>query len=124
MNNRLSKDEFDALLEMNGAARGGRTSACVARNTKRLTGLKFLAYGKDGGLGLTDKGRQTLFVQSCINGLRAVANDPQARLQADVALFLGKKGHIQPGELPGYFAITEKGRDSLADIDAMDNDVS
>ncbi|WP_431477381.1 hypothetical protein [Massilia eburnea] len=35
----------------------------------------------------------------------------------DVALFLGKKSHIVATE--DGFAITEKGRESLADIEAL-----
>jgi hypothetical protein len=34
-----------------------------------------------------------------------------------VALFLGKKSHIVPAD--GGFAVTEKGRESLADIEAQ-----
>jgi hypothetical protein len=90
----------------------------VARNTKRLSGLKYIAYAKDGRLGLTDKGKQTLFVKSCIDGLRAVSTDPQAVLKADVVTFLGKKGHIAASPVAGGFDITQKGRECLADIDA------
>jgi hypothetical protein len=36
----------------------------------------------------------------------------------DVALFLGKKSHIAPLEGGGY-QVTDKGRESLADIDSQ-----
>jgi hypothetical protein len=118
MNNRLTKDEFNALAEVSKMPKFARASACVARNTKRLTGLKYLAYGKDGSLGLTEKGQQTLFVQRCIDGLRAVASEPLTKLENDVVTFLAKKGYIVPEEASGGFAITQRGQECLADIDA------
>lgn len=118
MNQRLTKDEFDALGQISKSPKSARASSCVARNAKRLTGLKYLAYGKDGSLTLTEKGKQTLFVQSCIDGLRAVATDPQARLEAEVVTFLGKKGYISAGAAQGGFDITPRGQECLADIDA------
>lgn len=118
MNQRLTKDEFDALGQISKAPKSASTSSCVARNAKRLAGLKYLAYGKDGSLTLTEKGRQTLFVQSCIDGLRAVATDPRARLEAEVVTFLNKKGYISAGALAGGFDITPRGQECLADIDA------
>ena len=118
MNQRLTKDEFDALGQISKAPKSARASACVARNTKRLAGLKYLTYGKDGSLTLTEKGQQTLFVQSCIEGLRAVATDPQARLAADVVTFLSKKGYISPDAAASGFEITPRGLECLADIDA------
>lgn len=117
MKDSLSIDEYDALEQISKAARHERPSACVARNTKRLSGLKFVAYGKDGHLAITEKGKQTLFLKSCIDGLRAVANDPLAALAPDVATFLGKKGHIVSRSSQDGFDITQKGRESLADID-------
>lgn len=118
MGDDLSTDEFDALRQIADLGREqGRPSACVARNAKRLTGLKYAAYAKDGRLGLTDKGKQTLFIQGCIDSLRAVAGDPLAVLKPDVATFLGKKGHIVASDASG-FDITQKGRECLADIDA------
>ncbi|MGB7192516.1 MAG: hypothetical protein WBD81_03590 [Collimonas pratensis] len=117
MNDGLTRDEYDALEQI-GKGTHGRVSACVARNTKRLTGLKFIAYEKNGGLSLTEKGQQTLFIRSCIDGLRAIASDPGSKLAADVALFLGKKGHISPRPAGDGFDITDKGRESLADIDS------
>lgn len=123
MNHRLTKDEFDALGQISKAPKFARASACVARNAKRLTGLKYLAYGKDGSLSLTEKGQQTLFVRNCIDGLRAVATDPLARLEADVVTFLSKKGYISPAAVPGGFDITPRGQECLADIDATDSQV-
>lgn len=113
----LTTDEFDALRQIVAGIKHARPSACVARNTKRLTGLKYIAYAKDGSLGLTDKGKQTLFIKSCIEGLRAIANDPHAVLKSDVVTFLGKKGHIAAQEGASGFDITPKGRECLLDID-------
>jgi len=118
MNDRLTIDEYDALAQISKAHSRERPTACVARNTKRLAGLKYVAYGKDGHLAITEKGTQTLFIKDCIDGLRAVAADPQARLRADVATFLGKKGHVTPRADADGFDITQRGRESLADIDA------
>ncbi len=117
MNHILTTDEYDALDEVRKALRRERPTACVARNTKRLTGLKYLAYGKDGQLGITEKGLQTLFLKRCISGLRAVATEPLTTLDQDVATFLGKKGHVTVNESTGGFDITQRGRESLADIE-------
>lgn len=113
----LTLDEFDALKQIATGPGHGRPSACVARNTKRLTGLKYISYAKDGSLGLTDKGRQTMFVKSCIDGLHAIADDAHAALKPDVAMFLGKKGHIVARENSDGFDITQKGRECLIDIE-------
>lgn len=115
-NEKFSTDEYNALAEV---ARGikGRPSACVGRNTKRLSGLKLLSIARDGRYSLTDKGKELLFLRRCILGLRALADDPAAQLDADVAAFLGKKSHIAPVE--GGFAVTDKGRETLADIEAQ-----
>ncbi|MEO6354466.1 MAG: hypothetical protein ABI575_06715 [Oxalobacteraceae bacterium] len=118
MSNRLTKDEFDALGQISKLPKFTRANACVARNTKRLSGLKFIAFGKDGSLGLTEKGQQTLFAQNCIDGLRAVAADPLAKLAADVVTFLSKKSYISPAATPGGYDITPRGQECLADIDA------
>jgi hypothetical protein len=117
MKDSLTIDEFDALTQISKAKKNERPSACVARNTKRLSGLKFIAFGKDGSLALTDKGKQILFVKNCIDGLRAIANDPLAALDTDVITFLSKKGHIT-SRTAGGFDISQKGRESLADIDS------
>ena len=121
MNDSLTIDEFDALAQISQAKKRERVSACVARNAKRLTGLKYLTYGKDGQLALTEKGQQTLFVKRCIDGLRAVANDAHATLDVDVATFLSKKGHVTPSASSKGFDITQRGRESLADIDSTGN---
>lgn len=118
MDDSLTIDEFDALLQISQAKKRERVSACVARNTKRLAGLKYVTYGKDGQLALTEKGQQTLFVKRCIEGLRAVANDALTTLEIDVATFLSKKGHITPRASSEGFDITQRGRESLADIDS------
>ncbi len=116
MDDRLTTDEYDALTQIAKAQRGERYSACVARNSKKLNGLKFISHAKDGQLTLTDKGQQTLFLRRCIDGLRAVSTDPMAKLSADVAVFLGKKGHITQ-TADGSFEITRRGQESLTDID-------
>lgn len=121
MNDSLTRDQLDALAQISRAKKHERPSACVARNVKTLAGLKYIRYGKDGRLELTEKAQQLLFVTRCIEGLRAVAADPQAKLDADVATFLSKKGHIAPlgpqAEPAGY-EITQRGRESLADIES------
>lgn len=118
MNDALSNDEYEALGQLAAGAGGaGRPSACVARNAKRLAGLKFVAYARDGTLSLTEKGRQTLFLRRCIDGLRAIAQDPVAPLAADVKLFLAKKGHMAPRAGDSGFVLTPRGQESLTDID-------
>ena len=121
MSDRLTTDEFDALTQVGQGRKQERVSACVARNTKRLVGLKYMAFGKDNQLALTEKGQQTLFLRRCIIALRALSTlstDTPARLDADVATFLIRKGHIAAGATPEQFTITQRGRESLADIDA------
>ena len=93
-----------------------RYSACVGRNTKRLAGLKLFSVARNGRISLTDKGEQTLFLRRCILALRAIADDGASPIGADVALFLGKKSHIVP-RAEGGFEISDKGRESLADIE-------
>ena len=118
-NEKLTTDEYDALGQIARGAKHDRVNACVGRNVKRLSGLKLVQYGRDGKVSILEKGQQLLFVRRCILGLRAVAADPGAPLDADVALFLGKKSHIAPLE-GGGFGITDKGRESLADIAAQE----
>ena len=117
MNDELSNDEFDALRQIEAGPQPGRQSACIARNAKRLTGLKYVSYARDGSLLVTDKARTMLFIKSCIDGLRAVASDPLTPLGNDVQTFLGKKGHIVPRAEGGGFELTVRGQESLADID-------
>ena len=118
-NEKLTTDEFDALEQIARGIKSERVSACVARNSKRLSGLKLVSYGKDGRLSITDKAQQAMFVRRCIEGLRAVANDPAAKLESDVSYFLGKKAHIVARASGDGHDITEKGRESLADMDAL-----
>ena len=118
-NEKLTTDEFDALEQIARGLKGERVSACVARNSKRLSGLKLVSYGKDGRLSITDKAQQALFVRRCISGLRAVASDALAKLEPDVAYFLGKKAHIVTRAAGDGYDITEKGRESLADMDLL-----
>ena len=117
MDDRLTTDEYDALEQIGNATRGERPSACIARNSKKLNGLKFISHAKDGHLTLTEKGQQTLFLKQCITGLRTVSSTPAAQLSADVAQFLLKKGHVER-DAAGLFTLTLRGRESLADIDA------
>jgi hypothetical protein len=114
-NEKLSTDEFNALEEI---ARGikGKPSACVGRNSKRLSGIKLISFARDGRISLTEQGKERLFLRRCVLALRALSENPAAPVDADVALFLGKKSHIVPAD--GGFAVTEKGRESLADIEA------
>jgi hypothetical protein len=118
-NEKLTTDEYDALGHIERGAAHDKVNACVGRNAKRLSGLKMVQYGRDGRVTLTGKGQQILFLRRCVNGLRAVAADPAAALDADVALFLGKKSHIAARD-EGGFAVTDKGRESLADIEAQE----
>ncbi|MES2151199.1 MAG: hypothetical protein V4508_15570 [Pseudomonadota bacterium] len=116
-NETLTTDEYDALEHILRGARHDRFNACVGRNVKRLNGLKLLQHSRDGKVELTAKGQQVLFLRRAIAALRALAVDPAAPVDADVALFLGKKSHIAARAEGGYL-VTEKGLSSLADIDA------
>jgi hypothetical protein len=118
MDDRLTADEYDALGQIAKGQKSTRHSACVARNAKRLSGLKYASFGKDGSLTITEKGQQTMLVKNCIDGLRAVANDPHAQLDSVVVTFLCKKGHIVAEVVGNGYALTERGRETLADIDA------
>lgn len=118
-NEKLTTDEYDALGHIERGAAHDRVNACVGRNAKRLSGLKMIQYAKDGRVALTEKGQQVLFLRRCISALRAVAADCAAPIDADVATFLGKKSHLVPREAGG-FDVTDKGRESLADIEAQE----
>ena len=117
-NETLTTDEYDALGHIERGAAHDKVNACVGRNAKRLSGLKMIQYGRDGRLSLSEKGQQVLFLRRCIGALRALAAEPGAAVDGDVAAFLGKKSHIAPRE-EGGFDVTAKGRESLADIDAQ-----
>jgi hypothetical protein len=117
MDDSLTIDEYDALGQIEKGRKPARLSACVARNAKRLSALKYIAYAKDGSLSLTDKAKQALLIKHCIDGLRAVSTDPHAALDSYVVTFLCKKGHIEPQD-QGGFTLTQRGRETLADIDA------
>ena len=120
MDDKLTKDEFEALAQIRRLKKGERESACVARNAKRLIGLKYIT-GKGGVFALTEKGQQTLFVQRCIDGLRAVAYSAPGAIETDVATFLSRKGLIAPRTVGEGFDITDRGRESLTDIDSREN---
>ncbi|MYM88612.1 hypothetical protein GTP91_15700 [Rugamonas sp. FT82W] len=114
-NEKLTQDEYNALDEVKRGIKGERVSACVGRNTKRLAGIKLFSIAKNGRISLTDKGEEVLFLRRCVLGMRAIDADPASPLDADVALFLGKKSHIVP-RTEGGFELSDKGRESLADI--------
>lgn len=118
MEDMLTADEFEALAQIRRIKKGERVSACVSRNAKRLSGLKYITSGRDGMFTLTEKGQQTLFVKRCIDGLRTVATAASESVDTDVATFLSRKGLIAPRTAGGGFDVTERGRESLADIDA------
>ncbi|TCS36356.1 hypothetical protein EDC30_107173 [Paucimonas lemoignei] len=118
MNQTLSRDEYTALEEILVLAKGSRPSACVARNTKRLAGLKLVKIGRSGHPELTDLGRQTLFIKQCVDGLRELSQDPLAVLDAGVGTFLEKKGHATRDPETGLLSLTARGRETLADIDS------
>lgn len=119
MKDALTTDEFEALAEVGRGLRSKRLSPRVTKHSKHLYGLKYITYGRSGFLVITDAGREALFIKSCIDGLRRIARDPMARLDADVINLLGKKGHIAPRE-EGGFMITTKGQESLESINALD----
>lgn len=117
-NETLTTDEYDALGHIQRGAKHDRVNACVGRNAKRLSGLKMIQYGRDGSVALTEKGAQVLFLRRCIQSLEALLADPAAKVDDDVAQFLSRKSHI--AALPeGGFGVTDKGRESLADIAAQ-----
>lgn len=117
-NENLTTDEYDALEHIRRGAKHDRVNACVGRNAKKLAGLKLIQYAKDGKVALTDKGQQLLFVRRCIESLAALAADPTATVEPDVAQFLTRKSHIG-ARAEGGFEVTDKGRESLADIAAQ-----
>jgi predicted transcriptional regulator len=117
-NDKLTTDEYDALEHISKGARHDRVNACVGRNAKKLAGLKLIQHGRDGKVALTEKGEQLLFVRRAIVALRALAQDGGAVPAPDVAQFLVRKGHIAAAD--GGFAVTDKGRESLADIAAQE----
>ncbi|MEB0139392.1 MULTISPECIES: hypothetical protein [unclassified Undibacterium] len=118
MNHKLSIDEYNALELISKLPKNVKPNACIGRNTKRLSGIKLVAYRKDGSLELTETGRQVLFIKQCIDGLRAIAADGNAPLMETVATFLSKKGHIETDEVSAERRISARGIECLADIDA------
>jgi hypothetical protein len=118
-NEKLTGDEYDALEFIRRGARTDRVNACVGRNAKRLSGLKLVQYAKNGSLSLSEKGQEVLFLRRCIEALRALEKDPASALDEDVLQFLGRKSHIAARE-GGGFELTDRGRESLADISAQE----
>jgi hypothetical protein len=118
-NEKLTGDEYDALEFIRRGARTDRVNACVGRNAKRLSGLKLVQYAKNGALSLTAKGQEVLFLRRCVIALRALEQDPASALDEDVVQFLSRKSHIAALEGGGY-ELTERGRESLADISSQE----
>lgn len=118
-NEKLTTDEYDALELVRRGGKQDLATACVGRNAKRLSGIKLVSWGRDGRLALTEKGQELLFLRRCVVGLRALAADPMASLDDDVLRFLSRKSHVVPLEAGGH-ALSEKGRESLADIERQE----
>ena len=116
MNKQLSIDEFDALEQIGRLGRSGKPSVCVNRNAKRLCGIKFASYRKDGQLELTEEGRAVLFTKHCIDGLRLVLQQPDIKLPPDIFAFLSRKSFISP--VADGLEVTQRGLECLADIEA------
>ncbi len=114
-NEQLTTDEYDALELVRRGVKRDTAGACVGRNAKKLSGLKMMEATRDGRIVLTEKGQQVLFLRRCVQALGALASDPQAQLDNDVARFLSLKSHIAPLEGGGHL-LTEKGRETLDDI--------
>ncbi|MET3105748.1 hypothetical protein AAKU67_000279 [Oxalobacteraceae bacterium GrIS 2.11] len=117
MDKNLSIDEFDALEQIGRLSKNVKPTACVNRNAKRLCGIKFASYRKDGQLELTDEGKAVLFSKHCIEGLRAVVASEAPELDPVVFAFLSKKSFIT-SDANGV-QITQRGLECLADIDAQ-----
>ena len=115
-NEKLTTDEYDALELVRRGGKQDLATACVGRNTKRLCGIKLMSFGRDKRLTLTEKGEEVLFLRRCVTSLRALALDPMTALDDDVLRFLSRKSHVMPIETGGY-ALTDKGRESLDDIE-------
>ncbi len=118
MNHDLTRDEFEALEQIGQSKAYDKVSACIARNSKKLIGIKLIAHrNKGGGFTLTEKGEEIIFMKDCIKGLRTLAAGTSPPLAPAVATFLGRKGYAVAGETPGSLVITERGHECLADID-------
>ncbi len=117
MNETLSADELEALVEIGPGPSSKKVTPKVAKHAKHLLALKLITFVRDGRVTITDAGRQTLFQKQCIDGLRKIAINPEALLHQEVLTFLARKGHITTREEGGY-SITAKGQETLADIDA------
>lgn len=115
MNANLNKDEYEALTQISRGVTRKKMTAIISQNAKHLYGLKLISYKRDGSPFITDKGMEVMFLQRCIDGLRAVSLDPKAKLNPEVKMLLAKKGHIKALE-EGGFEVTTKGLESLADI--------
>ncbi|WP_028456374.1 hypothetical protein [Chitinilyticum litopenaei] len=117
-NEALSTDALEALAEVARGLKSRRLSPRVFKHIKQLTGLKYTQYGRSGIPEVTEKGVQTLFLKSCIDALRLLARKPDAVVDPRALAFLLHKGHVE-AQADGSHAVTTKGLESLADIDAQ-----
>jgi len=117
MNKELSIDEFDALEQISKLTKNSKPNACVNRNAKRLCGIKFASYRKDGQLELTEEGKSVLFSKRCIDGLRAIKNNSPVTLSPDVFAFLSKKSYLETSS--ETLQLSQRGLECLANIDAQ-----
>lgn len=118
MAGRLTADEFDALEQIGRGIKRKPVSAFIAQHTKHLYGLKYIASRRDGIPFITDAGKEALFFKDCIDGLRMLAANPNAKLGGQVLALLEKKGHIKAAA-EGGFSLTPKAIETLADIDTQ-----
>ncbi len=116
MNETLSPDELEALVEIGPGPSSKKVTPKVAKHAKHLIALKLITFVRGGRVTITDAGRQTLFLKRCIDGLRKIATNPDALLHQEVLTFLAQKGHVSVRAEGGY-SITQKGQETLADID-------
>ncbi len=118
MDHTLTRDEFEALEQIGQSKAYDKVSACIARNSKKLIGIKLIAHrNKGGGFVLTEKGEEIVFMKDCIKGLRALAAGDAPPLAPAVSAFLGRKGYASADQASGVLVITDRGRECLADID-------
>ena len=121
MNKNLSIDEFNALEQISQLTRGAKPSICINRNAKRLCGIKFATYRKDGQLELTQEGRAVLHSKHCLDALRRIAANSSAPISVEIKTFLLKKSYLQQ-DADNTLSITARGLECLADVDARNVD--
>ncbi|QLG88976.1 hypothetical protein HQ393_12420 [Chitinibacter bivalviorum] len=117
---KLSKDEMDALKEVGRGLKTTRLSHKIFKNVKALTGQKLAAYErKTGILQITPLGKEFIFMTLCIDSLRLLKIDPTVKINGEALAFLLRKGHVEIREAEVGHFITQKGEESLADIDSQ-----